>query len=681
MKFEHPGFLFAFLLLAIPIIVHLFNFRRYKVLYFSSLQFLKQVDEQTKSTQKLKHLLVLIARILTFSALILAFAQPYIPVEKSGKEGGNPVLAIYIDNSFSMSMKGTEGELLSEAREQARKFINKAGAETQIMLVTNEMSGIEQRLVTKTDAISRLDKIEISPLVRNMADVLKWIREEIEKEAATKQQIGAKQYIILSDFQKNSSDLKNLKSDDHGVYYPIQVVPQNLANLSIDSIWFSDPNFKVGVNNELNVRIKNNSGNDLTNIELQIDVSGTKRDVFIDILALQSLITPINYSDAKPGVKKGVVKINDKQMFFDDEYFFSYEVKKQSNILIVNGKSAVDNIAKVYKLDNYYQLETTDENAFTSDVLQNKDMIVINGVNSFSSGLSAALVAFAQEGGSLSLFPGEDADIASWNQLLMKLKMPSISGTQSEGVKVKSISYKDIFFNGVFEKNPEQLNLPLQTKIYKLNNNTSTNAMNLIQLQNGLPLFVRSNSNYTVFLFASSLAPSFGNFTSNALFSTLLLRTAEMSQRRIPIALTIGKSGKFPIYNAPKKETPIHLKNAEVDYIPMAEKINQIQFITIAGPESKKLKSGLYTIENETDLGNLALNYNRQESNVALNTPDEIKNAFSQQGIKNINFSTLDEGQSLSNINLEKPKEYWRILLVLALLFLLTEMVLLKFMK
>ena len=87
MKFEYPGFLFAFILLAIPIIIHLFNFRRYKVLYFSSLQFLKQVEEQTRSTQKLKHLLILIARILAFSALILAFAQPYLPVQETGKEG------------------------------------------------------------------------------------------------------------------------------------------------------------------------------------------------------------------------------------------------------------------------------------------------------------------------------------------------------------------------------------------------------------------------------------------------------------------------------------------------------------------------------------------------------------------------------------------------------------------
>ena len=117
MKFVYPEFLWAFGVLIIPIIIHLFNFRKYKVLYFSSLKFIQFVDQQTRSTQKLKHLLVLIARILAFSFLVIAFAQPFIPAAKDNSKGGKPVIAIYIDNSFSMSMKGKEGELISEARE------------------------------------------------------------------------------------------------------------------------------------------------------------------------------------------------------------------------------------------------------------------------------------------------------------------------------------------------------------------------------------------------------------------------------------------------------------------------------------------------------------------------------------------------------------------------------------
>lgn len=678
MKFEYPGFLFGLLLLVIPIIIHLFNFRRYKTLYFSSLQFLRQVDEETKSTQKLKHLLVLFARLLAFTALIFAFAQPYLPVDSKNATGGNPLLAIYIDNSFSMSMKGTEGELISEAREQARKFIEKASVETRIMLVTNELSGIEQHLATKSEALDRLDKIQTSPAVKSIETVVNWMQDEIKKIETTSQRLGTKQLVILSDFQKSSSELSKLKSDSSTYYYPIQLVPQSISNVSIDSIWFNDPNFKVGVNNELNVRIQHSGDKDVTNLELELDVNGSKRNVFIDLAANQSTTTLINYSDLKPGKKEGVVRINDKQLFFDDEYFFSYEVKEKARVLVIDGENSVPNIANVYALDKFYEVKSIRENAFTNDQLGQTDLVVLNGLNNISSAASAALVSFANEGGTISIFPGENIDFSSWNSFLNRLSLPSLNALQTEGVKIKSIQYNDRFFEGVFEKKPTELNLPLQNKIYR---SSGGKSLPLIQLQNGLPLFVRSNSNTRAFLFCSSLSPAFGNFTSNALFSTLVLRTAEMSHRTVPIALTIGENARFPLFNAPVKETPIHLVNSAIDFIPRTEKINQQTYLSIAGMEAMVLKAGLYTIQGETELGSLALNYHRGESDIALLTEQEINARFTDQGIKNLRYSSIEQGQSLTRIDLEKPKEYWRIFVVLALIFLMTEMALLKFLK
>lgn len=122
MRFEHPTILYTLLLLVVPILIHLFSFRRYKTFYFSSIHFLKNIEEETRNVRKLKHLLVLISRILAFACLIFAFAQPYLPVKGISNSHANSVLAIYIDNSFSMSSEGSNGNLLSESKEQARKF-------------------------------------------------------------------------------------------------------------------------------------------------------------------------------------------------------------------------------------------------------------------------------------------------------------------------------------------------------------------------------------------------------------------------------------------------------------------------------------------------------------------------------------------------------------------------------
>ena len=139
MELVHPKLLWLLSLLAIPILIHLFHFRRHKTLFFSSLKFIKFIEQENKSTKKLKDLLILFARLLALLAIILAFAQPIIEKGGISHSSGKNVLAIYIDNSFSMSAKGTEGELLSEAREMVRRILKNTPLETSILLTTNKL--------------------------------------------------------------------------------------------------------------------------------------------------------------------------------------------------------------------------------------------------------------------------------------------------------------------------------------------------------------------------------------------------------------------------------------------------------------------------------------------------------------------------------------------------------------
>ena len=153
MAFVNPGILWLLSLNIIPIIIHLFHFRRYKTLYFSSLQFIQKIDQENKSTKKLKQIIILITRMIALSVIIIAFAQPYLPLKNGQNNAGKNVISIYIDNSFSMTAKGVEGELISEAREIARQFIEKAPIDCKIILHTNKLNGIEKRLLTKIEAL------------------------------------------------------------------------------------------------------------------------------------------------------------------------------------------------------------------------------------------------------------------------------------------------------------------------------------------------------------------------------------------------------------------------------------------------------------------------------------------------------------------------------------------------
>ena len=95
----------------------------------------------------------------------------------------------------------------------------------------------------------------------------------------------------------------------------------------------------------------------------------------------------------------------------------------------------------------------------------------------------------------------------------------------------------------------------------------------------------------------------------------------------------------------------------------------------------ERLKAGTYYIQNEDTLGLLAVNYDRKESIMKQQSSDEIINGLEEKGIKNIKFNSVKDGQSLAQIQIDKPIEYWRIFLLLGLLFILTEMTLIKFWK
>ncbi len=678
MKFEYPQFFYAFLLLVIPIIIHLFNFRKYKTLHFSSLQFIKQINEETKSTQKLKHLLVLFSRILALSCLIFAFAQPYLPVNSESK-GGYPFIGIYVDNSFSMSMKGSEGELLSMAKEKAKKIIEKASADTRFMLLTNNFEGFEQRLTTKSEALDRVDKLELSPLTRNLDDVISWMKDGLSEEIIQDKSLSSKQFILLSDFQKKTALFDKLQADKEIFYYPIQLVAQNHTNISVDSLWFSDPNFKIGINNELNVKLRNYSDEDIVNSELQLDVNKTKRNVFFDLKANESQIVKINYSDLKPGIKKGLLRINDRQMHFDDDYFFSYEVKGKSNVLIVDGADFVSNVSLVYSLDKYYETNSISQNSFTANALNQKDLLIMNGWNEISTAAQELIANFCKDGGTIAFFPGEKLDYSSVNAFLSKINAPRFDGTLNSGTKIQYLAYEDPFFQGMFEKKPEKLNLPSQTKAYRL---AGKSGFDLIKMQNGSPLFMRTNGTNSSYIFTSALTKDFGNFTSNALFSSILLRIAESSQRRYPISLTIGSESKFPIFSVPNVEEPLKIKSKNLEFIPQIEKTNDLTSISINKSSiNTSLESGFFEIIKGKTLGFIALNYDRNESDVKALTQEEIETNFASKGIENVSFSTISNETEASLIKIEKPKEYWRIFLIFALVFLLVEMSLLKWLK
>jgi hypothetical protein len=168
MRFLSPGFLFALLTIAIPVIIHLFNFRKFKKVYFSNVRFLKNVQIHTSSRQHLKDRLILGMRILGLSFLVFAFARPYIPAEDQKYGFQQEILSIYIDNSYSMEAVNKEGTLLDEAKRKAREISSAYSVSDKFQLLTNDFFGKNQRLLSYEEFQTAVDEVTISSTNRTI---------------------------------------------------------------------------------------------------------------------------------------------------------------------------------------------------------------------------------------------------------------------------------------------------------------------------------------------------------------------------------------------------------------------------------------------------------------------------------------------------------------------------------
>lgn len=197
MRFIYPAFLFALLTLAIPVIIHLFNFRKFQKVNFSNVQFLKEIQEQQASRRNLKERLILAARLLALFFLVLAFARPYLPGQNSGNTGRQNAVSIFVDNSYSMETLNREGSLLDDAKQKAKEIASAYNINDRFQLLTQDFEGKHQRLLSRDEFNDGVDQVKISAQSRTLQQII-----NRQQNLLITQPGAIKSAYIISDLQK-----------------------------------------------------------------------------------------------------------------------------------------------------------------------------------------------------------------------------------------------------------------------------------------------------------------------------------------------------------------------------------------------------------------------------------------------------------------------------------------------
>jgi len=343
--FGNIGLLVGMVLGVIPIIIHLINRRRAKLLRFAAIEFLLLSDKRLARRLKLKQLLVLALRVLLIAALAFALAKPYIePDVALGPDVSEPgAVVLLIDDSASMQAVDKGGESrLQRAVGMARALIEDGGARTSFAIVA---MGAPARLLTPgltydhAEASRALEKIR--PMARG-ADLTGALREagRVLSESGER----TRRVIALSDLAAHvwkpiepwtwvplSSFERPSLGNDPGVR-------DNLAVLDVVALEPGAADDRGLVPMQVMAKIANYGEAERTaRVELKLGSSVVAEVATIAPGGIREIIFKF---EGAAGVSQGLVTLTADEgnaLKLDDEFYFTVGARRAITALVVNG--------------------------------------------------------------------------------------------------------------------------------------------------------------------------------------------------------------------------------------------------------------------------------------------------------------------------------------------------------
>ena len=682
MEFLYPNMLYALFALIIPVVIHLFNFRRHKTVYFSNTSILKTIEQENKKTKKLKDLIVLITRVLFIAALVVAFAYPYKKNNNTINNNVDNLIAVYIDNSMSMQSYSSEKTLFDDARSSAVKLVENLNQAQKFVLLSNDRNPINEYPMNRDEMLIRLNEMKTESAPASFEDIYNSI-EFIKK----KNNFKSASLFVYSDFQKNMMKVDESKNDTtiQIVVFPLKSDFQN--NIYIDSVWIQSPVLQKNLTNEINARVVNETSNDIKGLPVNFSLDGNVvAYTTVDVVANSHSDVNMQFVIESDGDKKAQVSIQDSPITFDDEYNLVLKVRPVINVVEIksNSQQPIANSQSSYldllfdgdALVNYQAMSPYN---IDQNVINNAQMIVLDAAANVNATLQQSLLDFTAQGGSLVIFNNEETD----NSLLYDKLGIAPKSLDDNASKIEYVARKNSFFDDIFVKFPDNADLP---EVYKhirfdIRNN---NVLNIASLQNGDAFIMMSRvEKGSAFVFSVPLDEEWSDFASHALFVPLMYKMALIGGGMSDLSYTLGRDKYLNISDiALLQDDRINVRseNGLYETFPLVENRGKLKYLYFF---EDLPASGFYDIyKNDEYVSTMAWNDNRNESEMSFYEKDEISKIFKDKELDLL--AAIDYEDLGSNDVMEiiiKDSMIWRIFVVIALMALLVETLILRFWK
>jgi len=654
MTFIYPSALWGLLLLLIPVLIHLFSFRRVVTVVFPSISFMEELKNETGNRTNLKHLLVLGSRLLFIFFTVMAFAQPIMTDHLVPDDG----TLIYIDNSRSMSGEVVAGQIgLNKALELSDDFISRAPIDAKFQVLTNH-SPVALSWLSKEGALDKLSDVRLSDVPKSFSQIM-------QKASALSQRMS---FFYLSDFQKSTiGSIEASKEMDWQIKL-IKIAGDNVSNIYVDTAYIEVAQI-YDAQKRIRVLLKNSGNKDREAIQLKL-ISGQQliSTSSVDIKAGSESVVILSFDEGY--IKEGQMKIElvDYPVYFDNIFHMSFPSAKINKIVHIHSKGYFTSaIEKVYGNKTYFEYTRVKEDEIDYGKLQVADFVILDGFESIPQSLDAY-----KDYNDFLIVPSKEIENPSYQRFLSR-SIHLVQDSIPIGLNIKDIN--DPFFVGVFNTKEADIGL------LKAKRNIEVKGRVNVLVQNEFEKVylgsVKNNDHY-IYFFASPLTSEFTNVTNHATFLPLMYKMSMASNRYIhPLYYDLSEdyvSIATRDFDSSKK---LRVLNGATEWIPNYQYVAGRLLLEL--PPSG-LKAGHYEILNGDSLiKRMALNESRVESEMEGYTDSELAelDAKSQHidliNVEKIENLTINEGFG------DSAEDLFKIALILSLFFILSEALFIRF--
>jgi len=640
MLFKYPELLWAFFLLLIPILIHLFQLRRFKKTPFTNVKLLKKVVAQSRKSSEIKKWLLLISRVLLLSGLILAFSEPYLARESAAYDKET---VIYLDNSFSMQAKTENGIMLQDAVQELLKDLPKDNA---FSLFTNDKVF---RNITLPDIRNELLTLPYTYNQLELKDILLK-----GKNFFSKDEKSIKYLVLISDFQ-NRTAIQVSDTVDNIQTFMVRFKTENLDNTVLDSAYIAVVN---ATTIDLSVNLSTKGSLETIPVSLYNDDKLiAKTAAIFDENRKSNIVFTLPSNE----VIKGRIEISDIGLPYDNQLFFNINEKEKIKVLSVS-ESDSEFLERIFTEDEFI-FTNVPINNINYSVLESQNLIILNELITIPVSLKNTLSDYTQKGGHLLIIPSFEANIETYNSFIGKYFSTSILNRIDEERNITGINFDHPLYKNVFAQRVSNFQYPRVTSYFK----TETTAPKILAFQDQSAFLVGLDG---IYFFTATISNTNSNFKNSPLIVPTFYSIGANSLKSLELYNTLGQLTTVDVKTTMASDNILKVTQKDYEFIPEQQSFANK---TILSFNYNPNKDGIYVIsEKSRPIQNISFNYPRTESESIY--PDlDILNSNSVLNNLSEVFETMEKE--------DRVTELWKWFTIFALLFMLAEVLIQKIFK